>query len=48
MSRKESDVSTLVSTTVDSLTDSPAAKLTAQQIFTRVQRSQPSPPAKAA
>jgi hypothetical protein len=45
--RKESGVFTTVSTLVDSCTDSPAAKLTAQQIIERVQRSR-GQPAKAA
>lgn len=39
--QKESGVFTTVSTLVDDLTDNPAAKLTAQQILERVQRSQP-------
>ena len=38
--QKESGVFTTVSTLVDSYTDNPAAKLTAQQILERVQRSQ--------
>ena len=46
--QKESGVFTTVSTLVDSYTDNPAAKLTAQQIIERVQHSQPSQPAKAA
>jgi hypothetical protein len=38
--QKEAGVFTTVSTLVDSLSDNPAAKLTAQQILERVQRSQ--------
>ncbi len=38
---------TTVSTLVDSYNDNPAAKLTAPQILDRIQRSQPSQPAKA-
>jgi hypothetical protein len=45
--QKESGVFTTVSTLVDELTDNPAAKLTAQEIVERVQRSQVLP-AKAA
>jgi hypothetical protein len=38
--QKKAGVSTTVSTLVDNLSDNPAAKLTAQQILERVQRSQ--------
>jgi len=40
--QKEAGVFTTVSTLVDSLSDNPAAKMTAQEIFARVQRAQPS------
>ena len=43
--QKEAGVFTTVSTLVDNLTDNPAAKLTAQQILERVQRSQQQRPA---
>jgi hypothetical protein len=42
--QRESDVFTTVSTLVDILSDSPAAKLTAQQILERIQRSQQARP----
>jgi len=46
--QKEAGVFTTVSTLVDNLTDNPAAKLTAQEILERVQRSQQPRPAAAA
>jgi hypothetical protein len=39
--QKEAGVFTTVATLVDSLTDAPAAKMTAQEILDRVQRAQP-------
>ncbi len=46
--QKEAGVFTTVSTLVDSLSDNPAAKLTAQQILESVQRAQPQRSAAAA
>ena len=45
--QKEAGVFTTVSTLVDTLSDNPAAKITAQEILERVQRSQQQRPAAA-
>jgi len=46
--QKEAGVFTTVPTLVDRLSDNPAAKMTAQEIFERLQRSQHQQPAAAA